>query len=108
MCHHHLELGRLQVTSDLRAEARENVDFGDAEPCARVRFRPRDDPVGGACTACPCRHGSFRLPAGIWDQRLQLLFARDVKAIQVILLGPIDDATCKPLGMPNQILRSED
>ena len=33
---------------------------------------------------------------------------RLVYGIQVILLGPIDDATCKPLGMPNQILRSED
>ena len=93
MCHHHLELGRLQVASDLRAEARENVDFG-AESYGRVLFRPRGDPVGAACTACPGRHGCFRLPAGIWGQRLQLLLARDVKAGQVILLGPIDDATC--------------
>ena len=93
-CHHHLELGRLQVASDLRAEARADVDFRSAEPYARVRFRPRGDPVGDACTACPCRHGRFRLPAGIWDQRLELPFARDVKAGQVILLGPIDDATC--------------
>ena len=38
----------MQVTSDLRAEARENVDFGDAGPYARVRFRPCADPVGGA------------------------------------------------------------
>ena len=28
VCHHHLELGRSQVASDLRAEARENVDLG--------------------------------------------------------------------------------
>ena len=108
VCHHHLELGRLQVASDLRAEARENVDFRDADSAARVRFRPRGDPVGDACTACLCRHGRFRLSAGIWEQWLQLLRARDVKAGQVILLGPIDDAACSLLGMPSQGLRSED
>ena len=107
MCQHHLELGRLQVASDLRAEARENVDFvAELKLYGRVRFRPRDDPVGDACTACPGRHGCFRLPAGIWEQRLQLLLARDVKASQVILLGTVDDATCQPLGMQSQILRS--